>query len=170
MLTQEFLKDILSYAPETGVFTWLIAPSQRTKVGMVAGGISTKGYRKIRVGGARCSASRIAFLYMTGRHPKGQVDHVNGVRSDDRWENLRECTNGENQCNSGVRKDSGTGFKGVKLGQSRYIARISKNGKRHYLGSFSTPEEAHKVYCEAADRLHGEFKNYGPTQNSPSNC
>lgn len=88
-----------------------------------------------------------------------QVDHRNGNKSDNRKQNLRRCTNTENQHNVGRRPDNTSGYKGVGRYKSgnKWIARICCDGKRKHLGYYDTPEQAAQVYNEAAIRLHGEF-------------
>jgi hypothetical protein len=92
--------------------------------------------------------------------PKGMaVDHINGNTFDNRKENLRICTQSQNNCNVPVRKNNKTGLKGVTkwFNTSKYTAMIQINRKRMVLGIFNTPEEAYAAYCEASKKYHGEF-------------
>lgn len=93
--------------------------------------------------------------------PKGfQIDHINNNGLDCRKSNLRLATNSQNHCNMKSSRPSTTGFRGVtvkKYTNTFYIARISFNGKRCFIGSFSTPEEAARAYDAKAIELHGEF-------------
>ena len=90
-LTAKRLRTLLDYSPETGLFTWKTRPSCRVRVGDVAGQINGDGYRRVRIGGKDFFANRLAILWVEGRHPAGQVRHINGNRSDNRWENLRQA-------------------------------------------------------------------------------
>jgi hypothetical protein len=90
-----------------------------------------------------------------------QVDHINGNKLDNTRANLRMCTSAQNKFNTRRRSDNTSGFKGVSAVNNVWIAMIRANGKRHYLGQYKTPEEAHEVYSLWADMLHGEFANYG---------
>ncbi len=87
------------------------------------------------------------------------VDHINGNQLDNRRENLRVCTVSENLCNAKLYSSNKSGFKGVHqpAGSNRWTATICKNRKYHYLGSFSTPEEAYAARLKAEARFHGEF-------------
>ena len=88
-----------------------------------------------------------------------QVDHINHDTIDNRKENLRLCTNSQNQHNKGKRIDNTSGLKGVSRYKpsGKWQARIQLNGKQIHLGRFLTPEEAYEAYCKAALELHGEF-------------
>jgi hypothetical protein len=90
------------------------------------------------------------------------ADHINGNPLDNRWVNLRICANPQNVCNRKLSKNNTSGFKGVvEAKNGRWVAQIAFQRKCHYLGTFSTPEEAHQAYREAAIRFHGEFANFG---------
>lgn len=90
------------------------------------------------------------------------IDHKNGVKLDNRKENLRSCTNRQNQWNQKAHKD-GSGLKGVCFDKKslKWQASIKNGAKVKYLGQFETAELAHEVYCLAADMLYGEFANHG---------
>lgn len=157
-LTQDRLREALDYDPLTGVFTWKIATGCVT-VGDIADCRHRNGYIKVSIDDKRYLAHRLVFLYMTGSMPKDTVDHINMDKSDNRWDNLREATYSQNGCNRKVKKNSGTGFKGVYKYRhyDRYSARITYQGVRYNLGYYATPEEAHKAYCAKAEELHREF-------------
>lgn len=158
-LTQERLKELLSYDPDIGVFVWVKANTNRVKVGDVAGHPDKQhGYRLIGIDGRIYHAARLAFLYMTGEMPDN-VDHRNRDRGDDRWENLRAATRSQNQMNRGVQSNSSSGLKGAHWHpqSKKWYARITAHGHTHNLGLHKTPELAHQAYCAAAARLHGAF-------------
>src|SRR4029450_5392941 len=90
MLTANRLRKVLSYAPATGLFRWKVSASTRAPVGTIAGATNGRGYRQIRIDGRPYSASRLAWLYMTGKWPNSEISYINGKPSDTRWANLRE--------------------------------------------------------------------------------
>jgi hypothetical protein len=160
-LTSEELRRLLHYDPETGVFRWKCQPCNRVKIGQEAG-TGSNGYSLIRISGKCFKAHRLAWLYMTGEWPKEFIDHINGVRSDNRFANLREATQAENKRNIGKLRNNTSGFKGVYFNKlfNRWQARVMAAGKSIYLGSFMTPEEAHTAYCDGARRYHEEFAHF----------
>ena len=150
MLTQERLKELFHYNPETGEFTRL-QKSCGVLPGTIAGWTENTGYVRIKIQGKSYVAHRLAWLYMTGELPAKQIDHINLIRSDNRWVNLRSASASENKCNS--KPNAGV----YKTPSNRYQSEIKKEGKRFYLGTFDTREEAKAAYNAAALRLHGEF-------------
>jgi hypothetical protein len=97
MLTAKQLRKILSYAPTTGIFRWEVSASGRAPVGAIAGAKNGRGYHQIRIGGRPYSASRLAWLYMTGKWPNSEVSYINGKPSDTRWANFREVISSQNR-------------------------------------------------------------------------
>jgi len=158
-LTQERLKELLSYDPETGVFRWKRA-HRKIKVGDIAGSIHVTGYRQIKVDGQLHKAHRLAWLYIYGQLPKNQLDHKHGWREDCRLVELREATPLENARNCSIRSDNTSGYKGVNWSKANqaWCARISLKRKRISMGHFSTAIEASRVYEEAAKKYFGEFR------------
>jgi len=136
-LSQAEVKRLLHYSADTGVFTWLIKPSYCVDAGDVAGTTCTNGYVNILIKRKRYKAHRLAWLYMTGRMPEF-VDHENGKRDDNRWENLRECDPQQNAINAKLRADNKSGVKGVYWSDKscKWIAQANCNGKRFFLGRF----------------------------------
>lgn len=162
-LTAERLRELLRYEPETGVFTRRIATGYRGRhrAGEIAGSINDQGYRIICVGTEKYRAHQLAWLYMKRVWP-GELDHINGVRDDNRLCNLRKTSSSQNKANSKLRTDSVSGFKCVRWEKRRrhYVARIRANGKQTHLGSFNTPERAFVAYLLAAKKHFGAFARW----------
>lgn len=153
MLNAENVRDLLHYDPETGVFT-------RLKTGKPTGRVSWCGYIEFDIWTHQYKAHRVAWLYMTGRWPTGNVDHKDGDRQNNRFSNLREATPTQNTFNAAPRTAKKSSLpRGVRQCHRSvsYQAEISKQGKKVYLGRYETPEEASEVYQLAAELLHGEF-------------
>ena len=106
-ITQAKLKELLSYDPETGDFTWLVG---RKMAGKKAGSPHNQGYFTIRISRKLYLSHRLAWLYVYGAFPKIDLDHINGVKSDTRIDNLRECSESQNQWNSRKPKNNISGF------------------------------------------------------------
>lgn len=151
-LTQARLKELLHYDPDTGVFTWRVAKS--VPIGRVAGTPDGKGYLMVGIDGTRYKLHRLVFLYLTGEHPADQVDHINGVVTDNRATNLRLCTAKENGQNRKLNRNSTTGFTGVSQHPCGYRARIGVNNSRLDLGLYSTREAAYAAYLAAKAKMH----------------
>jgi hypothetical protein len=157
-ITAERVRELFSYDPETGVFRHLRTPWNRRVQAGDAAGFASGPYWTIYADGRTYKAHRLAWLYVHGECPTGEVDHINGDKLDNRIINLRPVTRSENQQNVyAPRKDNRFGLRGVSkvAGRSkRYSARIWKDGKRITLGHFLTPEEAAECYANAKAELH----------------
>lgn len=160
-LTQERLKELLIYDPETGIFCWRIDRGGRP-IGSIAG-CASHAYIRISVDYKSYRAHHLAWLYMTGAMPIRFVDHRDTNKQNNIWTNLRSATKSQNQANIGLIKSNKSGLKGVsryKAGDRRgkpWQASISCDGHNRSLGHFSTKEEAHAAYIKAAEHLFGEF-------------
>lgn len=156
-MTANELRELLDYDPTTGVFIWKVSTINHKRVGKIAGTVlrdSRHGYRYIIIAGKHYKGSRLAWLYITGRWPTGQIDHKNGVRDDDRFQNLRDVSAAVNQQNQRrAQRHNVTGFLGVSPVGDRFRATIRIDGKKCWLGSFDTAVEAHAAYVKAK-RVH----------------
>ena len=155
-LTQERLKELLSYDPQSGVFRW-IANRPRARAGDIAGCLSSGGYMRAQVAGRSYPLHRLAFLYMEGAFPADEVDHINRDRLDNRFSNLRKVEKAANLRNKGVYRNSALGITGVSQRGSRYRAYINRDGRRVGLGTFDTLAEAKQAYASAKEILHPEY-------------
>lgn len=161
----ETASKMLSYDPNNGEFTWLQASARRNDlVGTTAGSLNNSGYCRIMIQGKAYLAHRLAFLLMTGRMPKKHVDHINGVRTDNRWENLREADSTQNGRNQRLRRDSKLGLMGVYWSDSRNSFQvcigISDSGRR-----FKKPLGRFKSLLDAAAARKSAELRYGFHQN-----
>jgi hypothetical protein len=170
-ITQEQIKKLLDYNPDTGVFTWkhrdrsdfdlnsyFNTDSWNNKFAFkVAGGFS-HGYITIAIQGTRYRAHRLAFLFYYGFIPRC-IDHINGNRSDNRIANLREATYNQNGYNMRTRKSNKSGVKGVSwhVAGNKWEACLQFNGKKVYLGLFSDINEAENAVKLNRKELHAEF-------------
>lgn len=143
MLTQSRLKELLSYDPETGLFIRLFTIT-RHKAGSISGSPQNKGYVQIMIDTRNYLAHRLAWLYVYGEFPKGQIDHINRIKTDNRIVNLRDVDNSINQLNNGVRKHNSSGVTGVMKDtrSNKWVVQLIFDNKRHYLGSYKTIDEA----------------------------
>jgi hypothetical protein len=166
---QAVLLLLLHYDEETGVLAWNTREGRKVfnknKAGKDATSNSSLGYRTIFLQGKNYPAHRIIFKWMTGREPIQTIDHVNGIKWDNRWCNLREATHAQNSWNTGLASKSETGRKNVaprkSKGKISYVATVKKNKKYHYTRAFGTIEEANEAAISLRDRLHGDFANHG---------
>lgn len=158
-LTQDIVKSLLHYNPDTGIFT---RASGRCS-GNITGVAGNNGYLTINLGGCIHSCHRLAWLYMTGSWPKACIDHINMVRSDNRFSNLRKASYTQNGCNIGKKSNNTSGVKGVHWNKpnSKWIASICIKRKRINLGSYADINDAAAAYRAGAIRYHGEFANAG---------
>ena len=161
-LDQSYLKSILNYNPETGVFTNRITRSSRAKAGAVAGGVNSNGYRHIRIHNRLYKAHRLAFLYMTGEFPSNDVDHINGIRDDNRWKELRPVSKSENNKNTKKPKANTSGVMGVwwRKDINKWRVQIKVFSKNIYLGHYSDFFEA-CCLRKSAELEHGYHPNHG---------
>ena len=168
----EVLRQLLRYEPETGKLFWKergpewfkskegFKHWQTRRLGAEAlTSIDRDGYRRGLVCGHSVMAHRVAWAIHAGHWPKYQIDHVNGVRDDNRLLNLREATASENARNRRYRVKPGGIPRGVKMlaSSGKWQAEIGVDGRKKYLGVFDTKEAAQTAYLEAAPRYHGVF-------------
>ncbi|WP_395454812.1 HNH endonuclease signature motif containing protein [Azospirillum melinis] len=158
--TQERVRELFNYDPETGIFTWRISRTGSIRVGQVAGTVrKVTGYVRIHVDGKFYYAHRLAWLYMTGEWPAEEIDHINRQGGDNRFANLRPASRAQNGGNTSIRRRNKSGVKGVswyKRGR-KWKAQIMMNGKNCSLGCFNTISEAAAAYAAAAELCYGEY-------------
>jgi hypothetical protein len=162
-ITAEFLRELFLYEEESGLFIRRISRGNRGLAGQIAGYVAKTGYRVIGIGprdGFKMYlAHRLAWLYMTGAFPENEIDHINGVKDDNRWCNLREATRSQNLQNIRCRSSSLSRLKGVQWDRRRkkWASGIFVNKRHLHLGYFTSATEAHEAYVHAAKEHFGEF-------------
>jgi hypothetical protein len=154
MLTQTYLHSVFKY--ENGQLYW-IGNRQGAKKDKPISSKVGHGYLGCMLDGKHYLLHRLIYLYVHGHMPDGDVDHINGNRSDNRIENLRVVTKKGNQQN--MRKAYSTSKSGLlgafyKQKTKKWHSSICVSGKRFYLGTFNSPDEAHKAYIKAKRDLH----------------
>jgi hypothetical protein len=161
LLTQEYLKSILDYDLDTGVFTWKVNKSKTAKAGDVAGW-SYNGYREIEINNKKYKAHRLAWLYVYGEMPKNLIDHVDGNRSNNKISNLREATYQTNSENYKTPQTNKSGVKNVSWYKNlnKWVVSISVKQTGKTIGYFDDLELAELVAIEARNKYRGEFANH----------
>jgi hypothetical protein len=155
-LTQHRLKQVVSYDPSTGIFRRL-ASNNQYRAGKNSGWVERE-YVRITIDGSHYMAHRLAWLYVYGKWPIVEVDHINGDRGDNRIDNLRLASDQLNAFNRRVNSNNVLGVKGVRFHEcGKYTARINKDGKLYYLGVFDTLEQAVAVRRAKEMEFFGEF-------------
>ncbi|MDD2263112.1 MAG: HNH endonuclease signature motif containing protein [Candidatus ainarchaeum sp.] len=147
MITQKELKKILFYNPKTGIFKWKISPVGRIKINDIAGSKHKKLKNiDICIKGIKYKAHRLAWLYMYGKFPQNQIDHINHVQFDNRIKNLRDVSDAENKRNKKMQSNNTSGVVGVCFNKQnkKWRSRIYLNGKQIHLGEFNDIKDALK--------------------------
>ena len=160
MLTQDYVQELLDYNPYTGNLIWKKILSPRRQVGDIAGCDKHRtGYSQVQINGKQYAIHRIVWLWVYGDWPKQQIDHINGIRSDNRLVNLREASPKENQQNRGINKNNTSGYRNVSWDKyaKKWRAQFYREGKLYILGLYDSPEEANVVYLKEKAKYH-EFQ------------
>lgn len=167
-LTAERLRSVLDYSPDTGIFIWKYRPESEfgsyrafriwngQHQGKVAGSPASGGYLRIKIDQVGYLSHRLAWLHTHGNWPENSVDHINGVRADNKIKNLRDASPSENSQNQrkAPASNKSTGVLGVTNYGGRFVARIRINGKKTNLGTFDTVDSAHHAYVMAKRQHH----------------
>jgi len=160
MITQERLKQLVSYDHETGLFKWKNVSLNRIKPYSIAG-TNKNGYVVISIDGKKYMAHVLAWLYVHGYLPKEAIDHKNRLRDDNRIENLRQATVKQNNENLGKRSHNTSGFRGVTWHKTakKWMSSVTHNKKQIYLGLFEKPEDAAAVADSKRKELFTHYES-----------
>ena len=153
MITQEELKELLDYDPNTGEFYWKVSRSKKIKIGDRASTLNKQGYIVITINYKQYKAHRLAFLWMTGEWPKETIDHISGVKTDNRWSNLRDVSYRDNLCNRKEHRNGRLVGSCFNRHAKKWQAQIYINKHIKHLGYFDTELEAHEVYLTAKAQI-----------------
>lgn len=151
------LKEILKYDPITGIFIWRGTGKGRKRV---VAGCLRNGYITIDIDKIRYQAHRLALIYVYGECNSHDVDHINGIKNDNRIANLRPATRSENKQNiRKIQPNNKSGYMGVDWHKSTgfWRATLTTMGKQKHIGLYKTPGEAHEAYLKAKKELHPFF-------------
>jgi len=163
VLTADRLREVLTYAPEDGNFYWLKPPGNKMKPGDLAGSRSSSGYTQIRLDSGVYLAHRLIYLYTYGLWPRLPIDHRDGDKRNNKWNNLRLAKPSQNAQNSRISANNTSGAKGVSASvatrhaKKPWVAYIVIDYKKKHLGYFETLEEARAAREKAELELFGEF-------------
>lgn len=162
MVNSDKLNEYLKYDPETGYLTWIKKPNKKIGINARAGYLHKSGYRQLNFLGKTYPEHRIIWCMVNGEFPKGQIDHINHIRDDNRFSNLREVSHAENARNRTKSKTSRVKEVGIWYckRRKRYIAEITFNNKKVFQRSFENVEDAITARQAKAKEL-GFHENHG---------
>jgi hypothetical protein len=161
-----FVDEFLKYDPDTGILTWKKSPANRVKTGDEAGTINANGYKVFSIRNKLYSAHRIAWLISKGALPLEHIDHINGIRSDNKLDNMRAASNRENLRNCKLHKLNKSGVTGVKWypKQMSWESYITVDYKKICLGYFKVFFDA-VAARKSAEIGYGFHVNHGNNTN-----
>jgi len=156
MLTHKKLLETLQYSPDTGEFIWLKNTGLKDLVGKKAGATNSLGYINMSIFGKKYSGHRLAWFYCFQEWPEFNIDHIDGNRSNNKLDNLRDVSQSLNIVNSRLPLPK-SGFKGVRSSGNKWRAYAEKEGKYVHLGVFTTAEEASLTYQNYTEKRYHDF-------------
>lgn len=155
------VNELLRLDAETGRLHWKVNRGNKSSAGDVAGSALGNRYMRMQIDGVHLSVHRVIWAIHYGHWPPDdkQIDHINGLKTDNRPLNLRLADNSQNQINSKVRNGTKSGLKGVDWIQrvGKWRAKIMVKRKNIHIGYYDDKESAHTAYCQKAAELHGAF-------------
>lgn len=161
-MTQIEIRNLVNYDENIGKMVWKeILPYHRAKVGDFVGTLHHSGYYYVTINKVYYGIHRLIWLYVHGKFPTNVIDHINGIRSDNRLCNLREATQQQNCMNRRKNVNNTSGYTGVVLDKrtGNWNAQTKIMKKNIHIGTFKTPEDANDAYIRYVKELFGEFYN-----------
>jgi len=167
-LTQDLLKQFVHYDPESGILRRTHALDRghnRYEKDFIPKSTNPAGYLQLGLFKYPYLVHRLAFLYMVGRMPR-EIDHIDGVRTNNKWSNLREVDTATNHLNMGIPINNKSGVRGVYWypRYQKWEVTITKNGEHFYLGRYESFEEAIEVRLKA-EQEYGFHENHGKRES-----
>ena len=159
-ITQDYLREYFTYDNGKLIRTKIPGNYRKNCIGNRFGNRHKKGYWHGTILGKKYLEHRLIWLYHYGEWPKDQLDHINGIRDDNRIENLRECDNSENQYNRKSSSKSSSRYKGVSWypNYNKWLVNYTLDKKKVFVGYFDDEFEAAKAYHEAVRPHQTEFR------------
>lgn len=153
-------EELFKLDPESGKLYWKVRSARRVKIGDEAGTKNCNGYRQVYILGRLYRSHRVVFAIIHGRWPESELDHINGIRDDNRPSNLREATPSQNSMNTGMSGMNKSGIRGVSWSKvcNKWRASIQVRRKQIHLGVFNSISDAEVAYNAAASKYFGEFQ------------
>lgn len=157
MINARLVAEYLEY--KDGHLYWTKPKARRTKVSDKFGCLHHEGYRHGKFNNKLYREHRLIWLLIKGSWPKSDLDHINGVRDDNRIENLRECNDQQNNYNKSSLVGSSSKYKGVSWHKSekKWRSQFNHNGKVKMIGRFDCEIEAAKAYDDYVEEFQKEF-------------
>ncbi len=169
MITAEEVRALLDYDADSGILTWKYRPRlvdkakawNRRYSGTAITSLNGHGYVQLSIHKRKFEAHRIVWLWIHGKLPDGNIDHINGDKTDNRISNLREASVSQNAWNMRKKKESGLRGASIHTQTGRWQSHLCLNGEHVFLGLFGSEAEAHEAYKRASIKYHGEYSPYG---------
>lgn len=158
-LSQLYLHELITYNPYNGEVRWKVKKSGNTKAGDIVGRLKADGYRGITIDRKEYYLHRIIWMFVYGHFPEAVIDHINGIKNDNRLSNLREATFSQNNQNRGMLSNNTSGFQGICWIESsqKWRASVGVSGRPKYLGLYLTKEAAFEAYLDAIKKIKDSF-------------
>jgi hypothetical protein len=147
---QARLQELVTYDEATGIFTAKKSVGN-VAAGSVRGNKDAVGYLRFSVDGVQRLSHVLAWVYVYGKQPDGCIDHINGIKDDNRIANLRDVTASQNSHNVPI-----TATTGVSQKRKLFRAKLTIDGKRQHIGYYRTREEAHSAYLKEKNKLFSD--------------